>query len=331
MKQSQKEKDTIFCAQLQANAPITGLKKLTGYRDHSIRYFLQRALDQGFIVRRCFINLNLIGCSQYEIYFSLSSEKKESRNRLIKTLIQSEKISWLGKLGGDYQYGINICAKSIREVSDFLDSLSAKFGAIFLEKVIAVRISLSYFGNKYLSNKKRPDSCLSYHASLGRIPIDEIDHKILTKITETGDNSSRQLSRILGIPQTTLDYRIKKLEQQKIIVGYYYELQAAKLGMQTFMLLVCVKGFSSKFREIFFQFCKQHPKVVILIHSIGNWDFEVVVEVKDSVETTVLTEEIYDKFGAYLNWVKILPSFGYPKVMEYPFQDYKSVEAIQAL
>lgn len=162
IKLSQRECDVIAASELLADAPVGELRRLTGYRDHTIRYFIQRALERKVIARRCFINLNALGYSQFQIYFSLASQQKESRIGVIKELTTSEKVSWLGELGGEFQYGVSICVKSVQEVWDFLDDLSEKFGAIFTEKTVAIRVSLSYFGNKYLSNVKRPVQRMSY-------------------------------------------------------------------------------------------------------------------------------------------------------------------------
>jgi DNA-binding Lrp family transcriptional regulator len=318
----QKEKAVIYAVQLQAESPVSRIRKITGYRDHTIRYFMQRALEHGVMRRRCFINLNVLGYTQYQIYFSLSSKEKGSRAGVIQTLIGSERVSWLGELGGEYQYGVNLCAKSIGQVWEFLDQLSARFGSIFFEKVLALRISLSYFGNKYLSTKKRPVKSLSYGVAQQTVALDEVDHKILCLLTRGGYDSWRHMARMLAMPQTTLDYRLKKLQQSGVVVGHYYEVPPSKIGMQSFILLVCVKGISREFKDAFYKFCEAHINVVVLIHSIGSWDFEVVVDVEEAQRITVVTQEIYDRFGASLNWIKILPSFGYPKVLEYPFQKY---------
>ena len=321
-KLSQKERDIIAAAELRADAPVSDLRKLTGYRDHTIRYFVQRALDRGIMRRRCFINLNVIGYSQFQIYFSLSSKKKESRAEVIKSLINSEKVSWLGECGGEYQYGVNICVKSVHEVWDFLDSLSGRFGAIFLEKVIALRISLSFFGNKYLSPRKKPQRGMSYGVCDRVAPYDRVDHDILQGLTSRSYGSYRELARLLGLPQTTLDYRLRRLRQEGVVAGLYYEVQPALIGMQSFLVLVCVKGISREFREEFLKFCGGHPNIVLVIHSIGSWDFEVVIEVAEARESTGIAQEFQDRFSGSLNWIKILPLFSYLKVAEYPFERY---------
>jgi len=325
LKLSQKELDIFYCTQLQPNRPVQKIRELSGYRDHTIRYCVQRGLERGLLIPRCFVNLNLLGYNQYEIFFSTSSEKKQARSELLKALTESEKVSWIGEVGGDFQYGINICARSLCEVMDFLESFSSRFGQIFLEKQIALRISLDYFGNKYFSSKKRAKKSLSYCVTDSRVQIDEVDHKILSTTMDLTHRSRRKLAQQTSLPLSTLEYRIKKLERAGVIVGYYYLINPAQIGIQSFLLLVGLKGVSAHFKQVFYKFCSEHPNIVVFIHNLGSWDFELVVEVEDSRFITTITQDLYDNFGSYLQFVKVLPYFGISKIVEYPFENYQSL------
>jgi Lrp/AsnC family transcriptional regulator, leucine-responsive regulatory protein len=327
MRVTEKDGEILYCAQLQANAPVSKIRKLTGYRDHTIRYAINSAVERGLLRPACFVNLFLLGLTQYEIYFSLSSEKKFSRERLLQALIDCEKVSWVGDLGGEYHYGLNICVRSVKEVADFLEGLSSSLGLIYLEKAFAARLALSFFGNKYLSNKKKSAGELCYKSTYERVDIDETDHRILSALVRTQHDSRRDLAHKLGLPFSTLENRVKKLEKQGVIVGYYYQMDASLLGIQSFMLLLNVKGFNAERKKKFYRFCQVHPNIVILIEAVGSWDFEIVAEVREARQVIQLVQELQDNFAAYLHAVKVLPSFDYPKVREYPFEQFKTFSA----
>ena len=63
--------------------------------------------------------------------------------------------------------------------------------------------------------------------------------------------------------------------------------------------------------------------MVLLIESIGSWDYEIAVDVEGSKQAVSIMQELRDVFSTYIQSVKVLPSFGYPKVQEYPFEDYR--------
>ncbi|HQH29163.1 MAG TPA: winged helix-turn-helix transcriptional regulator, partial [Oligoflexia bacterium] len=224
MRLTEKEALILYSAQLRANAPVSSLRKTTGYREHTIRYAINTAQRSGLIRAGCFVNLCLLGFTHYEVYFSLSSERNFSREHLLKALIASEKVSWVGDLGGEYHYGLNLCVRNVQEVSDFLEQLSSSLGLCYLEKAFAARLALSFFGNKYLAPRKLTPGKLSYSTTYERIQIDETDHRIMREIVRAGEKSRRDIARSIALPFSTVENRIKKLEQQKVIVGYYYQL-----------------------------------------------------------------------------------------------------------
>ncbi len=320
MKLSPTQAKVVALTQLNADLPIAQIRSKLGLRDHTIRYALERARSQGLVAQRHFINLFRIGCLQHEIFFSLSSEKKGSRETLLKKLIQSDRISWIGRLGGDFHYGMNICSFHINEMLELFDEFSDEYGCIFLEKNLSLRIGLTYFGCRYLAPSIKASPPLSYRITSERVEIDYIDHQILSALSADGSSSIHSIARTLGVPQSTVDYRYKKLKNNGVIVGTYYNFQPQKAGYLSFLCLISTKGISSSFREKVLQFCEDNPEVVVLIESMGSWDFELAIDVREAEHAMTLSEKILDYFGSTLHWIKMIPLFGYPKVREYPFQ-----------
>lgn len=311
--------EVIVASQLQAAAPVDKIRKLTNMRSHSVRYWLNRGLDLGVIQRRCFMNMFRLGYTQHQIYISLATGSRERRQAVVERLIQSTMVTWLGRLGGDYQYGANIISNNLAEVFDLFHSISEEFGHILLEKAIAVRVALTLLGSKYLAPHIDPGEPLSYRITTEYIETDELDRKLLRAVTNDASQSTHQIARNLAIPQSTVDYRLKKLVENGVIVGHYYAVLPEKVGMHSFLLLLCSKGISNELRQELYNFCVEHPNVTIFIEAIGNWDFEMVFEVEHSEQATIIMEELQDAFGDKLHWIKMLPLFSYLKLAEYPF------------
>jgi DNA-binding Lrp family transcriptional regulator len=133
----------------------------------------------------------------------------------------------------------------------------------------------------------------------------------------------RVLAQNLGIPLSTLEHRLKKLEHAGVIVGYYYLIDPTKIGVQSFLFLVGVKGMNAKLREELSAFAAGHPNVVVFINTIGSWDFELAVEVETARQSVQISDALHERFGSAIRFLKVLPSFGYPKVVEYPFEEFK--------
>ncbi len=60
--------------------------------------------------------------------------------------------------------------------------------------------------------------------------IDSKDKAILNELQKNCKQSSRQLSKKLGIPATTIHQRIKKLEKEGVLLGYHAVVDPKKVG-----------------------------------------------------------------------------------------------------
>jgi DNA-binding Lrp family transcriptional regulator len=309
----------IGALQLAPDTALSVIAKSLGIRSHSARYALDRARKTGLVERRYFINLFRLGYQQHEIFFSLSSEKRNDRKRLMSELTQHRAVSWMGTFGGEFQYGINICVKHQRDLINFLRTLSERYGQIFLEKQFAQRVSLVFYGNRYLLPRRGKQKTLEYSLDVTPSTIDEVDNNILRHITQFGESSTYDTARALGLPKSTVDYRMRGLRAAGIIVGSYLSVRSHRFGMLTYICLLSAKGISAEFEASVERFCDEHPSVTILIRTIGSWDFELVLNVESGQEILSLGEDLLEELGNFLQSYRMLPVFAYNKISEYPF------------
>ncbi len=328
-KMSEKERCILSCAELLADASASMISNISGYRTHTVRYCLEKARESGLLSRRCFVNLFRLGKSQYELFFSLNQEDAITRERFVNYLLSSDKISWVGELGGDFQYAINFCAQNMLELSAFLDRIPPECGQLIDRKQLLARQGLWYFGNKYLSTKKRPVEALRYTFSDSTAAIDELDHKILLGLIEPNPTSRRQLAHQLGIPLSTMELRIDRLQRNGVIVGYYNHIQPADVARQGHLLLISTHGFSEELTKSFLRFCAEHPTVVVLVRTLGAWDYEIAAEVNSQMELNLLIQGLQQQFGENISDLQILASFNYLKISEYPFMNFATQTVVQ--
>ncbi|WP_338598476.1 Lrp/AsnC family transcriptional regulator [Sulfolobus tengchongensis] len=69
------------------------------------------------------------------------------------------------------------------------------------------------------------------------IRLDEIDEKILNILRYNAKKSLKELSDELGIPISTIRYRIKRLEDSQIIRGYVALIDRVNLGLNVSLVM----------------------------------------------------------------------------------------------
>jgi Lrp/AsnC family transcriptional regulator, leucine-responsive regulatory protein len=320
MKLGPTEIAVLSAAHMQANVSLQELHRETGLRADTIRYCLKRLRDRNLIQLNPIIDVYRLGYAQYGLFFSLSSESAKSHAAFTKFLAQSDRVSFVSELGGDFQFGITVCAADLLEVTQFVDLISSRFGNIFFEKMVAIRAAVTDFRVKHLLGHKHKLQYISWRVTPERHSIDDLDHRILSFIAQYGGMPLSELSRRLGLPYSTAEYRVKKLVEKKIIAGYRYLLNNPLLGIHSYLLLVYVKGLRADFKEEFFSFCWKHENIRYLVECLGGWDYELGVEAGEAQTITKVAQALQKEFGSDINTIKTLPVFGYSKIANYPFQ-----------
>ena len=318
MKLSEKEATVLACAEFRADAPISVLRKQSGYRDHSIRYVLQRLQERRVIAPVPFINLHRLGYTIYTMLFSTMSEKGGVKEGILKAFIASPEVLWVGEFGGEYQYGVAFCTKQFANLIQFLRGISQKYPAIFFDKAISVQISSTIFPRKYLTAKKVGLNPVTVASTKDTVEIDGLDERILSAITSFGELSHRQLALKLQMPLSTLELRIKKLHDKGVIAANIFVVDSAAFHRESFKLLVYTKGLDPQLSSQLHKFCAGHRDVTYLIDNLGSWGYEIGVEVSKSEDVTAVIQELYETFGNLINTIKVLTKFRYPKVRWFP-------------
>lgn len=318
---SERDRKVLGSLELHADLPLAQVRKRTGLRDHSIRYALDKLLDRRIITRVPFIDIYPLGLVDYAIYFSIAPEREALTQQLLVYLERSPMVSWLAVHGGNYQYGMAISAQRHSQVTLFLDRLGEKFPDIIVHKALSIRVSLTLFSRKYLVGSNESIETLTFGNSHVSHSIDEKDHYILRALQNSGTKSLRNIADSLDMAPATLAYRMEQLRRKKVLRGFMYQIDSSRLGLQSFRLLLQLRGMSTTVRSALFDFSKRHPHVCYLIECLGNWDFEIGAEVSRGEEMVELTQNLYRTFGNHVGGIQMLPLFAHRKICNYPFQE----------
>ena len=318
MKLSAKEAEILAAVELRADRPIEEVRKETGYRDHTIRYHLKSLEDRGVIRAIPFINAYALGLVQYNIFFSVGIQGKKTREDLLKTLVATRVVTWVGEMGADMPFGMGICTRDLHDLHGLLLALSRRFPNVFYEKFISAQFSCTIFPRKYLSARRSKMQMLTLTKTPQVQEIDALDDQILSALSIVPHRSRRELAMKMKVPLSTLELRIKKLEQRGVIPGYYYAVDSSRFGMIGFKLLVFARGVNPELTGQLLRLSASHPSVVYLIECFGSWDYEIGVEVRRPEDVIDITQELYEQCGISISTVRVLSKFRDLKNINYP-------------
>jgi DNA-binding Lrp family transcriptional regulator len=323
MELSSKDREILACAYFQADAPISLIAKQTGYREHVVRASLNKMLEAGIIARYAIINPYAFGFADYYISFSFSTQNAAARKRALEALQNAEEVTFLAEVGGQFQYGASIFVRQPIDVLRFFDKISGDVGSVLVDKKVSTVLSLTHFVPGYLSPKRAGTATLGFSSAIKPSPIDLIDHKILRGIVDNRHSSRSALARDIGIPATTLDYRLKTLSERGILVGTAYFLKTALLvNYHPFVIEISFAQHSEQLRAQVIKFCQKEGHVHYHADSIGQTDCEIAASFEHPHLINDFVEKLAATFKTQISSVRHYPILRRLKLQLYPFRKF---------
>lgn len=127
-----------------------------------------------------------------------------------------------------------------------------------------------------------------------QVKLDARDKQILMHLSRDSRMSASAIAKQVHISRDAVSYRIKRLVEKKVILGFFSEVKYQKLGFYAFdLLLQLEEKFPDKVKALI-EDMKSHPNVVNVTEYSDQWDLEIVF-----LATSVLDyDRILTDFGA---------------------------------
>jgi DNA-binding Lrp family transcriptional regulator len=316
------ETDSAVLAAMRLNADESAIKiaKALRLKQSSVRSSIARLRSCGAIKRYALINISTLGLVEYDITCGLSFRSSTERENFFNYLIKSPQISQVYELGGTYHCFFTVCAKNPIEVDQYLQELGAKFGPVFLNLCLGVTLRYATFPPKYLfPTCKFPRDSVVVSTSKVTIEPDQLDKKLLRALSKYGDASERDLAKILGVPHSTISYRVNKLMKSGTLVGHLNQMDAKNFGHEAFSIALSLRNVTPQLRTAIFEFAKKHPNIIYIVEWIGSYHCCLGVIARDALVASAIVNELYELLGQALNEIILTPIIKIHKAEFYAF------------
>ena len=320
MRITPQDRDIIARCGLHADLSLSALTKLTSYHEHTVRYALERFQEASVIRKIWIIDTLPLGMQRFHFHFSTAIREVKRRKELIKLLINSTRVAYFAETAGKYDFKMSLLYRHASEVVEFLETLTEIFGDVFFEKDISLHRSLMLFPRKYLAKGKFFGGAIVLASKVGTFALNELDHKILENLALTPDVTKKKLSEVVNASLVTIDARLKRLKERKILNGAIFSFQGSIIGNQNFELFIQSRRFDKIKRVELLKFATEHANVTNYRESFGGADFQLGAEVEHHDQLILLKESLYQRFGDFIASMQIHSRFRVHKYMPYPFK-----------
>jgi len=116
------------------------------------------------------------------------------------------------------------------------------------------------------------------------IKLDELDRKILNELQRDCRQSLDLISKKLGVPKSTIYYRIRKLEDNGVIEGYYAKVNPKVLGHEYFTVTLVRAKYGPGYHKKVGRILASVPGVWAVYYVLGDYDFIVIARARNREE-----------------------------------------------
>jgi len=127
--------------------------------------------------------------------------------------------------------------------------------------------------------------------------LDVKDKRILQSITEDCRAPLSQVAKEVALSRDAVDYRIKRLEEDKVITLYYPRINYKLFGYSLYYLFFLIDEDDQQKKAQFIENIKQHPNVIYLFEYSDRWDMQIALLAKDIQQFDQILQELTNEFS----------------------------------
>lgn len=311
------EREVLGHIELDFRTPLTEVAKKLGQRDHVVRHAVKKLTDKGLLRKRIYTDPYKLGFSVYSVLLACKELTSQKHAEVAAALRGHHSVVTVMELGGAADFEITLFVRDIPELVEFFNWLSSDLSEFLAGKWMTVQASQTIFGFKFDCQHQRAVNEVSFGVDrTEEFSADENDIAIIEAARE--DVSPKAIAKSLGLPFTTVDYRLKRLEKAGVIRGHIYEMTGNELGLSSYIIRVFSRGLSEELRRELLEFCRAHRSVTYMNINVGHWDYTVGVSVESQRDLRNIERDIAAQFGSQIAKLETQERYGTLKVEDYP-------------
>ncbi len=269
--------DKRILFELERNARLADVKlaRIVGKSKDAVRYRIKRMEEERVIQGwKTWIDFSKLGFMTSTIYLTLIN-LPEKREKLIAEIKKDPRVYWIGVAEGAWNLGVTYFVTSNKELFERKNDLLARYSDLIVDCYVTTLVSVSVHEKTFLAGGK--SSLLTFTEQPEHLEIDSLSKKILQEVYF---DSRKNVATIADNLHTTVDIvrlRIRKLEEQRIIICYTLAIDYQNIGYEFYKASVYLKSFKTETMDAIMKYAEQSDVIINVVKQIAPWDLEFVL------------------------------------------------------
>lgn len=296
-----KDRKILYELDLNARQTDAEIAKKVGLTRDSVRYRINRMVEHGYInYFMTLLNSMKLGYDWYRTFFKFQNLTVEKEKEIISYL--KDRVSWISKVEGIWDLNTGIFVKNVYAYRDMINEFLLRYRSYVERYEMSIVTREWSYHRDYLLNKTKKSSqplLMGFdHENDYKIEqIDTIDYKILKTILKNARMKTIDIARAIKTTEMIVRYRLRKLMQNGVIIGFKPFLNVQTLGFTYFKLHLTLQNLTPEKKKSLVQYIHQHPNTVHMTELVGGADLEAEFQVKTNDEFHGYVQDLRLQFG----------------------------------
>lgn len=315
-----KDRQLLFEMDFDARAPYSQLAKKVRLSKQGVEYKLQvlkkKGVVEGFYP---LIHAQKLGYIYCRIMITLQNAGKDKREEIFQYLEKHPRVFWLFRMHGPYDIALMAWCKTLRDFERMILEVEDEFGGFIKMKTENIATDVIHLQNRFLLGKEETKE-LHLEETDERIELDDIDKEILEVLCKDARMPIVKIADEVEQSPKVVAYRIRKLEEKKLILGYRPIINHSRLGYTYYKLFISLNNISKPALAKLKAYIKAQPVVIYWVEGISlAADLDIELMVKDNQELFDFIENIRIKFPTMVSEYQTVVFMEMLKVKYLPF------------
>jgi Lrp/AsnC family transcriptional regulator, leucine-responsive regulatory protein len=303
-----KDKKLLYELDKNSRQSSPQIGKKIGLSPEVVNYRIKKLEKENIITQyQIVVNLSKLNILQFKIYLSFQHLTSDKLNQIITKLKKNESIKWIVSCNGNWDLILALETDSIEKINKLKNETLAHFGNHINKKALSILVEAETYNRDYLigskSKETEPRIIMRKNQT---IKLDELDLKILKKFAENARKPIVDLAFELKQNVRVINYRIKQLEKNKIILGYKIAINYDKLGIHFFKTLIYLNNAKKERTGALNNFLNQNKNIVHSVKVLGDWDLEPEFEVFHKNEFEEILKELKNQYSDIIQKIEVI-------------------------
>ena len=203
-------------------------------------------------------------------------------------------------------------------MNSFWIEFLTKFNNYIEKREFGIYSNVTYFSRAYLLKTEKNIFSMPIISLSKEEKLDKSDLKIIELLSKNARISIVDIAQETSLTSKTIINKIKRLEKDKIVVGYRAEFNLEKLELKYYKIHISTFNTTPEKIKRFKQYIQENPNIIYYDEVLGGYDIEIEVQIENENKLRELIEEIRERFSNIIKDYEVLHYFKEHRLRFFP-------------